>query len=123
MKASLPTSPNAKPCSKTLRKPRTHAEQANRAKSEFLANMSHEIRTPLNGVLGMPQLMQTTKLDDEQNEFVDISLRSGRSLLTLLNDILSLSQVEAGRLSLRNETFNPSEVLRLVLQSLQPQAK
>ncbi|MEF2144276.1 MAG: PAS domain S-box protein [Desulfovibrionaceae bacterium] len=106
-----------------LAEAKEHAEQANRAKSEFLANMSHEIRTPLNGVLGMLQLMQTTKLDDEQNEFVDISLRSGRSLLTLLNDILSLSQVEAGRLSLRNETFNPSEVLRLVLQSLQPQAE
>jgi len=84
----------------------THqAETANKAKSEFLANMSHEIRTPLNGILGMLQLLQTTAQDDEQKEYVLTAIRSSKRLASLLSDILDLSRIEAGKMSLREERF------------------
>ncbi|GFK92790.1 Autoinducer 2 sensor kinase/phosphatase LuxQ [Fundidesulfovibrio magnetotacticus] len=81
------------------------AEAANRAKSEFLANMSHEIRTPLNGILGMLQLLQTTAQDDEQKQYVLTAIRSSKRLASLLSDILDLSRIEVGKMSLREERF------------------
>ena len=75
-----------------------NAEQATRLKSEFLANMSHEIRTPLNGVLGMAQALSHDSLTPTQTESVEIILDSGRALMALLNDILDLSKIEAGKL-------------------------
>ena len=76
------------------------AEQATRMKSEFLANMSHEIRTPLNGVLGMAQTLMYEALTPSQSEQVSIILESGRALMVLLNDILDLSKIEAGKLEI-----------------------
>ncbi|MBZ2170489.1 PAS domain S-box protein [Nitratidesulfovibrio sp. SRB-5] len=81
------------------------AEAANLAKSEFLANMSHEIRTPLNGALGMLQLLHTTTLDDEQQDYLTSAITSARRLTQLLSDVLDLSRVEAGRLALRAAPF------------------
>ncbi|MEI6208278.1 MAG: ATP-binding protein [Desulfuromonadales bacterium] len=77
---------------------RVQAESANRAKSEFLANMSHELRTPMNGVTGMAQLLELTRLDEEQKKYVDTIISSGNCLITLINDILDLSKMEAGKL-------------------------
>jgi signal transduction histidine kinase len=76
------------------------ADAANRAKSAFLAVMSHELRTPMNGVLGMAQALRHTTLDERQKSYVDMLMRSGDGLMTILNDILDLSKIEAGKLEI-----------------------
>ncbi len=88
-----------------LQKAMEEAKAASRTKSEFLANMSHEIRTPLNGILGMLQLLQTTTTDAEQDEYIANAVRASHRLTRLLSDILDLSQVEAGKLSVVETTF------------------
>ena len=82
------------------------AEAGNRAKSEFLANMSHEVRTPMNGVLGMAELLLGTALNPEQRRFGEIIHESGEALLTVVNDILDLSKLEAGKLDIDNSEFD-----------------
>ena len=90
----------------SLRSSTRRAEDASRAKSDFLANMSHEIRTPLNGVLGMAQLLGMQDLsDDERVLYADTIFKSGQTLLGVLNDILDLSKIEAGKIELHNTPF------------------
>jgi PAS domain S-box-containing protein len=96
------------------------AEAANRAKSEFLANMSHEIRTPLNGLLGMLQLLRTTSQDMEQEEYTRMAIRSGTRLTRLLSDILDLSRIEAGRLSLTEAPFRLDDILGALRDTFMP---
>lgn len=102
---------------KEIRELLVRAEESSRLKSEFLANMSHEIRTPLNGILGMQELALHTDLNEEQREYVQVSQRSAESLLALLNEVLDLSKVEAGKLELAAHDFDFRD---LILQAAEP---
>jgi len=100
-----------------LEKAKKTAEAANKAKSEFLANMSHEIRTPLNGIMGMLQLLESTNPDHEQSEYIDIALSSGRNLTRLISDILDLSRIEQGSVTLENHGFNFNHLIEDVVNT------
>jgi signal transduction histidine kinase/CheY-like chemotaxis protein/HPt (histidine-containing phosphotransfer) domain-containing protein len=94
-----------------LRATKVAAEAASAAKSAFLSNMSHEIRTPLNAVIGMTHLLADSELDDDQRQLVSKAQTAGRSLLSIVNDVLDLAKIEAGEMTLDETDFRPAELL------------
>ena len=99
------------------------AEAASRSKSEFLANVSHELRTPINGMFGMLKLAQETGLGKEQAEYVETAIASGRNLLQVVNDVLDLSKIEAGKIELVETVFRPRELMESVAAMFRLQAE
>ncbi len=106
-----------------LRLARDESERANLAKSEFLSWASHELRTPLNAVIGMTNLALDTELDEEQRSYMESVQRSGNRLVRLVNDILDLSQIEEGRMTLEEERFFLMEPVDRVLEYYRPAAE
>lgn len=108
------------PLLKNLRFAIDSAVHANEAKSRFLATMSHEFRSPLNGIIGMADLLNRTKLSDEQKESADIILISAQSLLLLVDDVLDISAIEAGKLNRNDMDFSLKELLSRIRLLVQP---
>ena len=106
-----------------LLKSKENAEVANRAKSQFLASMSHELRTPLNAILGFSQVMaRNSSITEEQKEYIQIINRSGEHLLELINDVLSMSKIEAGQITINESRFNLYNFLNSLKEMLQLKA-
>ena len=106
-----------------LRAARQNADAMALAKSAFFARMSHEIRTPMNGVIGFAELLSTSDLDGQQGRYVDLIRESGKSLQTLLNDILDLSKIQAGEFEIRSGPTNLRHLIGRTAQLFEPQAR
>ncbi len=98
------------------------AQEATQLKEQFLANTSHELRTPMNGIMGMINLLKNTSLDEEQQGYADAVNECANDLLTIINDLLDLSQIEAGRLSMMLEQFELKDCVNSVIKLLKPRA-
>jgi CheY-like chemotaxis protein len=105
-----------------LRIARAEAEQANHAKSEFLSRMSHELRTPLNAILGFAQLLDLDPLSAPQQQSVDQILKGGRHLLNLINEVLDLARIEAGRMTFSTEPIHAGEAIQSAIDLVDPLA-
>lgn len=105
-----------------LVKERNEAERANSAKTVFLTNMSHEIRTPINGIIGMLELLNESPLPAKQAEFVRTARYSAEALLEIVNDVLDLGKIEAGKIELQPEDFDPFSLFRAITESFRPRA-
>lgn len=98
------------------------ARAADRSKTEFLSNVSHELRTPMNGILGVAQLLELTELDDEQRHLLDVLLTSAHTQMSLISDLLDLTQIETGNRRLEAAPFEPAAVIREVADLIRPAA-
>ncbi len=110
-------------CCAHVRKALAKAEAANQAKSDFLASMSHEIRTPLNAMISLLQLLDTMELGTDYDEYVGRALHAGRSLLHVITDIIDLSRIENGKISIRSAPFRPRELAHAVVLQHQEAAR
>ncbi len=106
-----------------VKKAKLAAEAASQSKSSFLANMSHEIRTPLNGIMGMAQVLESTPLDRQQREFLTTILESGKTLMALLNDVLDLSKIEAGKFDIVPTDASLHHMMRRQMRLWKPRAE